>query len=259
MNRMHDELRDLIAPVALGAATRDEVIQVEAHVRGCEHCRSELEGLRATAGVLALAPEDLEPSPDLRLRIMNEVRAEAAARQTQPVAGAESGPAGDEAAARRAGPSRGAGERSRSWWASMLRPWPAAAVGFAALAAGLLTWNVALQTEEPAPAPIVSADVSGSDAAPGISGRVVFVESEGQVVLQLQGLGPLPDGMAYQLWTIDGGIPTSAGTFSADASGQAVVVARNAADADAIGITAQPPTSTTAPEGPLLVTASLSA
>lgn len=248
MTRVHEELRDLIAPVALGAATRDEVIQVEAHVRGCEHCRSELEGLRAAVDVLALAPEDVEPSPDLRLRVMAEVRDEAEAMRvlSQPSQAV-------------AAPAAAAPRRTRSWWASLRNPWPAAAVGLAALAAGLLTWNVALQTEDRPPAAIISADVSGTDAAPGIAGRVVFVESEGQLVVQLRGLKPLPDGMAYQLWTIDGGIPTSAGTFSADASGQAVVVARNAAGADAIGVTAQPPTSTTAPEGPLLMTASLSA
>lgn len=248
MTRVHEELRDLIAPVALGAATRDEVIQVEAHVRGCEHCRSELEGLRAAVDVLALAPEDVEPSPDLRLRVMAEVRDEAEAMRvlSQPSQAA-------------AAPPAAAPRRTRSWWASLRNPWPATAVGLAALAAGLLTWNVALQTEDRPPAAIISADVSGTDAAPGIEGRVVFVESEGQVVLQLSGLAPLPKGMAYQLWTIDGGIPTSAGTFSADVSGRALVVARDAAGADAIGITAQPPTRTTAPEGPLLMTASLSA
>lgn len=253
MTRMHDELRDLIAPVALGAATRDEVIQVEAHARGCAHCREELDALRATADVLALAPEEVEPSPDLRGRVMAQVRAEAAGRTDgRETGGAVPGapPAPDEAPARTDGRRPG---RLRA----LLRPWPATALAFAAIAAALLVWNVALQVQPGEPDRVTAIAVAGTDAAPGVRGRVLYVGDEDALVVRLEGLGPLPPGEAYHLWTIDGGVPASAGVFRPDASGRAVVAASGAAGAEAIGLTAQPEANTTAPEGPLLMAASI--
>jgi anti-sigma-K factor RskA len=252
---MHDELRDLIAPVALGAASRDEAIQVEAHVRGCAQCREELNALRSTADVLALAPEEQEPSPDLRERLMSQVRAEAAARKAAEEPGGvvpHAPPAPDLS---RAGDD---GERS-GWWRSLLRPWPATALALGAIAAALLVWNVALQVQPGEPDQVTAAAISGTEAAPGVSGRVLYVGDEDALVVRLQGLSQLPPGQAYHLWTIDDGIPKSAGVFRPDASGQAMVVAGGAAGAEAIGLTAQPADRTTAPEGPLLMTASLSA
>lgn len=238
MTRMHDELRELIAPVALGAATRDEVIQVEAHARGCAHCREELDALRATADVLALAPEEVEPSPDLRGRVMAQVRTEAAART-----------AAEEPA--------GTGGRHPGRLRALLRPWPATALALAAIAAALLVWNIALQVQPGGPDRVTAIAVTGTEAAPGISGRVISVGDEETLVVRLEGLEPLPPGEAYQLWTIDGGVPTSAGVFRPDAAGRAVVVASGATDAEAIGLTAQPEANTTAPEGPLLMATSI--
>ena len=42
MTHEHDVLRDLLAPVALGAAEPDEVARVEAHATECAVCREEL-------------------------------------------------------------------------------------------------------------------------------------------------------------------------------------------------------------------------
>jgi len=251
MTRSHDELRDLIAPVALGAAGEDEAIAVEAHARGCADCRRELEELRAAAGMLALAPDEVEPPAGLRESIMAEVRADAQAMAV--TRGREGAPAAEAPAAP---PSRGA--TAVPWWRTLLRPWPAAAVAMAAIAGVLLVWNVALQVDRPAsPDPVVATSVAGTTDAPDLSGRMIYVSDEGELVLRLQGLEQLPRGEAYHLWTIDDGIPRWAGSFRADASGQATVVASEAGDAEAIGLTSQPYNSTTAPEGPLLLTASL--
>ncbi|HSJ73901.1 MAG TPA: zf-HC2 domain-containing protein, partial [Miltoncostaeaceae bacterium] len=77
----HDALRELLAPVALGAAEPDEVARVEEHVAGCAACREELAGLRSAADVLALAVPQRDPSPALRDSLMTRGRAEAGERR----------------------------------------------------------------------------------------------------------------------------------------------------------------------------------
>ena len=89
MTREHDALRDLIAPVALGAAAPHEIARVEAHAAECAVCREELASLRAAADVLAVAVPQREPSPDLKASIMKVVREEAGERQAAAAAGTE--------------------------------------------------------------------------------------------------------------------------------------------------------------------------
>jgi len=218
MTREHDAIRELLAPVALGAAEPAEVERVEAHVAECAVCLEELAGLSAASGVLALAVPPVDPPPALRESIMARVRATAGS----------------------------------------IRPWPAVAV-VAVIAAILLGWNIVLQTsDEGGREDVAALSVTGSADAPSISGRVVYVPGEDTAVMRLNGLPPLKEGDAYQLWVLRGGMPESAGLFQPTGPAQAVRVADNLAGADALAVTAQPRTSRTAPEGPILVTAPLS-
>ena len=248
MTGMHDELRDLIAPVALGAASDDEVIRVEAHVRDCAPCREELSQMRAAADLLALAPEDVEPPASLRGRVMAQVRAEAAP------AGADLPPAAAAPEAPSSARDRVEGGR---WWRTLLKPWPATAVAMAAVAAALLVWNVSLQVDSSPGEPVMIAAVSGGHDAPQMTGRIMYVAQEDALVMQLHGLEPLPPDQAYQVWTIHDGIPVSAGTFVPDHSGRATVVASGAAGAEAVAHTAQAHDQTDTPVGPLLMSAPL--
>ena len=243
MTREHDALRDLLAPVALGAAEPDEVARVEAHTAECAVCREELSGLRAASDVLALAVPQREPSPALRESLMATVRAEAAERQA-----AEQIPAA---------PARpGLGERLRSSW---LRPWPAVAV-VAAVAALLLGWNIVLQTtSDSGGQEVTELAVTGTPDAPGISGEVLYVPEEETAVVRLRGLPALDPGDAYQLWVLRDGTPQSAGLFEPAGPAQAVRVAEDLGGADALAVTAQPSTSRMVPEGPILVQAPLPA
>jgi hypothetical protein len=76
----HDDVRELLAPAALGAATPAEQIRVETHAGGCAVCREELERLRLTADTLALAVPQLEPPPRLRESVLAAVREELESR-----------------------------------------------------------------------------------------------------------------------------------------------------------------------------------
>jgi anti-sigma factor RsiW len=241
----HDAIRELLAPVALGAAEPDEVARVEEHVAGCTGCREELAGLRSAADVLALAVPQHDPSPALRESLMTRVRAEAAERQ-----------AAAEPAER--APRRGFGSRVRGTLSS-IRPWPAVAVA-AVIAALLLGWNIVLQTSEDSGGgeQVAALSVTGTADAPDISGRVVWVPDEATAIVRLNNLPPLDPGDAYQLWVLRDGVPESAGLFEQTGPSQAVRVAAGLDDADALAVTAQPSTSRMVPEGPILVQAPLS-
>lgn len=245
MTHEHDALRDMLAPVALGAADSGETARVEAHAAECVVCREELAALRAGADVLALAVPQEDPPPRLRESLMAIVRAEAAERQA--AAGADATP-----------PRR----RTRRRLGSLVRPlwpWPALATA-AAVAALLLGWNIALQSgSDPTTDDVATVSVTGTASAPGVTARIVYVPDEDTAVVRLSGLPMLDPGEAYQLWVLrDGRRPQSAGLFERTGPAQAELVAENLAGADALAVTAQPSTSRSRPQPPILVRASLS-
>ena len=245
MTREHDALRDLLAPVALGAADAAETARVEAHAAECAVCREELASLRTGADVLAVAVTQYDPSPQLKTSLMETVRAEAADRQA---AAAE---AGDPVPRR-----RGVGGRIRSLLPSV-RPWTAVAA-VATVAALLLGWNIALQTTSDSRDDEVAAvSVKGTADAPGVTARVVYVPDEDTAVVRLAGLPQLESGEAYQLWVLRDGEAQSAGLFQPTGPAEAVRVAENLGGADALAVTAQPRTNLTTPQGPILVQANL--
>lgn len=245
MTAEHDALRELIAPVALGAAERHEVARVEAHAAECAVCREELAALRATAGVLAVAVPPVEPPESLKASLMSTVRAEAPARAAQAGIGAE--------------PARPAAPVRRSWRPGRLRPWPAVAA-IASVVVLLLGWNIALQTSghDDGPTAPPTLAFTGTAAAPGVTGRVSFVPGEDRAVVTMSRPPTLAGGDAYQLWVIRDGTPVSAGLFVAQAGSQDVrAVAGGLTGAEAIAVTAQPADHRTTPEGPILVKVAL--
>lgn len=248
MTREHDALRDLIAPVALGAAEPHEIARVEAHAAECAVCREELSSLRAGADVLALAVPQLDPPPDLKDALMRTVRAEAPARAE--AAGAEPAATAPARAARprRSGPA--------GW---LMRPWPAIAA--MAIVVALVVGVVALQSDSGgpgAPGGSRAIAVTGTADAPGVTGRIVYVPGEDTAVVTLSRLPQLDPRDAYQLWVIrKGQEPRSAGLFNQTGPAEARTVATGLAGADALAVTAQPRTSRTAPQGPILVEAAL--
>jgi anti-sigma-K factor RskA len=239
MTNEHDNLRDLLAPVALGAAEPSERARVEAHAAECAICREELAGLRDAAGLLAVSVPQADPPPALKDSIMRVVRAEAAERE-EPT------------------PARAPRPR-RARWLPGLRPWPALAV-VAAVAALLLAWNITLQVRDGGGGggPVVaSLPVSGTAAAPGVTGRMIYVPDDDTLVMRLSRLPALDPGDAYQLWVLKNGMARSAGLFEPTGPAQAQTVAVGLAGADGLAVTAQPRTSRTVPQGPILVQTSL--
>lgn len=243
----HEAARELIAAVALGAATREETTFVEAHAESCPVCREELLGLREGADQLALAVPTVKPSRGLRRSLVATVRAEAALTDDD-------------------------GPRSplRAWLAA-LRPWPTVAGVAVSLALLLAGWNVALQTREaPTPEPlaavadeVVARSVSGTGAAPGVEGRLLYLPNEDRAILELSGLEAPAAGHGYELWVMDGGTARSAGFLSLEGPpGEPRLltgVASRVRDADALAVTLEETDNTAVPTTPELVSVALSA
>jgi anti-sigma-K factor RskA len=212
----HDHIRELIAPVALGAATEVEEAEVERHAATCHECRAELEALRGAATGLALEVPQMDPPPQLKARVMDAVRADARARAV---------------VAKAPAPRR------------RLSLWPATAGALAVLAVGLVAWNVSLQSDTGAEAAPIS---FVGTADPTIRGTVV-IGDDGVAVMRVTGL-PLPAaGVSYELWTIRNGVPRSEGFAAMTPTGEAVVATAAIGDATALAITPEVRTNTAAP------------
>ena len=241
MTREHDVLRDLIAPVALGAAAPHEIARVEAHAKECAVCGEELAALRSAADVLAVAVPQHDPPPSLKDALMSTVRAEAAER------------AGEEPAAE--APVRPRERRGRRFLG--MPAWPAAAALATIVALALAIGLVLSTSGGPGDGRATTIAMTAGPAAPGITGTVLYVPDQATAVVDLSDLPPLDPGDAYQLWIVRNGTPTSAGLFESTGPAEARTVATGLQDGDALAVTAQPATSRTAPKGPILVQAPL--
>lgn len=218
----HDAIRDLVAAVALGAATEQEVAEVERHAATCPECRSELDALRAATAGLALDVPQVDPPPALKKRVMDAVRDDAVRRP------------------------RVAAPPPRRRFAM----WPALSAGLAALVIGLFAWNVTLRDGGGDGRTIPFA---GQAQAPQVRGTVT-VRDDGTAVMRIQGLPPLEEGKGYELWSIRDGTPRSEGFAALTADGEVVVATADVASASALAVTAEQRTNTGAPtQDPLIV------
>ena len=72
----HEDYQQMLTAHALGALDQTDREVIEQHLAGCAECRAELDEWHGTAGALAYVANPLEPSTQLRERILKEVRAE---------------------------------------------------------------------------------------------------------------------------------------------------------------------------------------
>jgi anti-sigma-K factor RskA len=73
---MADDAHELSALYALDVLSDDERARFEQHLKGCERCRAEIEGLQTAASSLAFAVEGPPPPAELRDRVLAAARAE---------------------------------------------------------------------------------------------------------------------------------------------------------------------------------------
>jgi anti-sigma-K factor RskA len=220
-HRNDDELRDLLAAAAMGVLDDGERVRVDAYLASSAEARDELRTLTAAADAIALSVPQLDPSKELKSRVMAVARAEA---RTEP-----------EPAAPR-----------RRW---RLRLWPALAGGLAVACAALLA--VGLTTRGP---DVQTIEVRGTAAADQVRGTVTVLPGADAAVVQLRNLPPTAGGRGYELWAVRrDGTPVSAGFMGDTGGGVNAAAVGNLEDVVALAVTEEPRTNTTAPTGDRLV------
>jgi anti-sigma-K factor RskA len=245
----------MLAAYALGALDAGEARLLEEHLATCADCRAEMLEWRDTTAALALSADRVEPSAELRSRILETVRTipqNSGESVTSGVGGsrvaAEDGNEGVKGAASNVIQMP---QDARKRWSAGLRFGAiAASVAIVALAASLFVlWNrmndlkrqyerehttvdtlakqLAEEREmrEMLTAPGVRlTEMSGLGPGQQASARVALDPRTGRAMLFAYNLPPAPAGKAYQLWFIsDIKHPVPGAVFNPDAQGRAVL------------------------------------
>jgi anti-sigma-K factor RskA len=227
----HSELHDLATLLPLGGLSPEDERKIEEHLRaGCAECEARLREGAEVADALAEGVPRVEPSPELRSRLLARVASEPQARAPAPQRLTAPPPA------RR----RGAFVR-RAIVAAALAASVVAAVGLGLEARDLRSALVSatarvgeleeqladvaaertaiardlaaaerMVDELTAPATRTVA-LAGTPELPQASARAFLDPKARRLVLVVYDLPPPPAGRDYQLWVIAGGVPVSAG------------------------------------------------
>lgn len=227
---MTDDLHSLAAAYALDALDPLERRRFEAHYPECPQCREEVAGFRETAARLPATSPAALPS-DLKARVMAEV---AGTRQLPPrVKEAPSG--------RRRTP---------------LITLAAAVVVVALVGFAFVLSRAGSDTADQELAQVLSAPDAVTVALEGDGDttlRVVYAASQDRAVLVGADLDPVPDDETYQLWTLAGSEPSSAGVFRPAGDGEVLsTVTAPGVAPDAWAVTVEPDGGSPAPTGDIL-------
>jgi len=192
-----EQVDELAASYALYAASPEEIAALESHLSGCDKHAAVVD-LLATAHRLAALPDEMDPPPELKTRLMAAVHADLAAERTGAAAPAQAG-----------APSRG--------WLSRLFGSPRGgfvlAGAVAAVVAVLIVTNPFSGGEGGDDALVRSFEVDG------ITGELSFVPGEDSASMKVEGMDPAPDGQVYQVWAITDGAPESIGFLEIEEDG----------------------------------------
>ena len=242
MSEMNNErFEDLRDAYVLGALPEEERRMFEDYLTAHPERQAEIDDLGAVAGLLAFSPQEQEPPPELRSRIMEVVEAEAEPRR-----------------ARR----RSAFARIGDYLSVRSLALGAAAL----LVVGLLAWNVLLQGQiqdlqgEVADArgqvqnlqgqvadardqqqlqQTQTIALEGSWADQGANAEVASIHKN-QIILVAKNMPSVPEDRTCQIWVIKGDVPKPSGLFQPDGNMTAAPVTNSISKADVIAVTVEP-------------------
>lgn len=223
-----DEVEELLGAYALEALPEDEARRVEEHLRTCPEQRVAAAELRRTGALLPLTVEEADPSPGLRARIVEAVKA------TPP------GRVEPEAAGRRAGgravvPMRRVG-RLPGWAARGSRLAVAAAIVISLGAGGLIGYLIG----HTAQGQIAYTFQGDATAAPGAEARLVYFKDRRQAVVAISGLPRLASGQVYEMWLIKNGVPVDKGISTSETGDVAAQVSGDLSQFQQFAVTIEP-------------------
>lgn len=243
---VHDDYKEMIPARALSALDAAEERALNEHLKNCSECRRELESWQATAATLSLAANPDEPSPQVRERILSEVRKDLS---STPKVIPFTTPA-----------------RRNIWRSFGSLGAIAAVILIAALIIGIIVlWqqNRALQNQLARANEFVElvntpgarvSELTGSDPVLSATAKLAYNRT-GHAILMASKLPSVPQGKAYQLWFIVRNKPPVPGrTFVPDSSGTAVLkdeIPPDAIDANIFAITVEPAGGSSSPTSPI--------
>lgn len=235
----HPDIHSLTGAYATDALDEDERRTFEAHLAGCEACRSEVESLHETTAMLGSAVADPPPA-HLRDAVLAEI---AETRQEGPAAEPAPRPAPTPAE-----------DRSRRRWMDRLLLPAAAAMAVVLAGMSVVVGNLNRQVDELSVASDVADVVAAADLQTwetplpeGGTARVMYSPSRGEGVFLADGMDPVDEGRIYELWAIDGDGPSPAGLFDVD-DGRAVhAFSGDMAGVEAMAVTVEPDSGSSAP------------
>jgi anti-sigma-K factor RskA/putative zinc finger protein len=280
----HEDYKEMLAAQALNVLEAAEMRDLEAHLRGCAECRLQLSDWEDTAAGLVFASLEatpLEPSPQLRGRILEGVRADATRRgpQSSSSLGVRTRDTAKEIEdGHRPQPSNVVPLKQARKWSSA-QTWSAIAAGLVLVglvATLFVLWNqnrearqelarLSAQVRDAQQQLIQQRQAIEIVAAPGtrmmeLAGTQLMPEAHamlaydinGRAILMAKGLPPPPPGKAYQLWFITGGKPLPGKVFTTDASGAGTLkdqIPPQARTAAVFAITLEPENGVQSPTG----------
>lgn len=244
---------ELAAAYALGALGDEERREFEAQLADRPDLQAEVEELVAAADLLSLAPQEHEPSPELRRDLLMSIGA-------TPEEHPEDG---------------GIPRLRRPALGRWLGPGGLAAAAALAAVVSLLVWAISLQNtnedlrtevaEQRREAEVLQAQANGSESyeleGSGLAADArgeVMMAGDGRAVLVAEGLPPAPEGKVYEAWVLRDGMPEPAGTFEPREGGSAAATVEGSVEgAEAVAVTVEPAGGSPMPTGDPVLTASL--
>jgi len=237
----HERFEDLKDAYVLGALPEEERLSLEEYLAAHPERQAEIDELRAVAGLLAFCPQEQEPSPELRSRVMEVVEAEAE--------------------------TRGVGRRSTFARIGDYLSVRSLALGAAVLLViGLLSWNVLLQgqvedlqgkvqntqgrmqnlqgkvedaRDQRQIQPSRTIELEGSWADQGVDAEVASIDKN-QIILVAKNTPSVPEDRTCQIWVINNDVPKPSGHFQPDRNMTATPITNSISKADVIAVTVEP-------------------
>ena len=213
MEKTHEELKSLIAPYVLGVIPEDEAGAIRSHIVTCDECMADAERFAEAAASLTHLVGAEELPAGFEKRVIAAVR-----------------PEGEPALPPKRKP--------------VLRRVLAGAVALLVIAVAALTgaWlDVRNDLDESQTlAEALFNSVPGVELNGAAAGQAKLITSEDGAVFVARDMQPAPGGSTYQLWYLDDGVPSSAGTFDTSRGVAVLRVPRGFEGHDAAAVTIEP-------------------